>query len=270
MDLIKPIEKSFASSLLSDCPLGDIPSERINSLRGALHALFRFPTFAEWKRGLAKLFIEVQWFTGLAQAHRLDALEQLGSCLETYLSDLHDRQSGTHSFNNRTLAQAVDLMITISQAACDTRIRNRPYRALLATDENSSCQEMIQVLERIGIETTLSTTSEMALRLAAEHRFDLVLVNLQIPMSKAVELCGTLRKLPGGENLTVIGIRGPWALENRVRALAAGCNDVLSGPFCTTELRLRALIYALQKRLSCQSVELRMLRCQLPSAVFLD
>lgn len=263
-------EESCGSSLLSDCPLGDVPSDRIDGLRSALHAVFRFPTFAEWKRGLASLFIEVQWFTGLAQAHRLEALGQLGSCLETYLSDLHGRQSGTHTFNNRTLAQAVDLMINISQAARDTRMRNRPSQVLLATKANSSFREMIQVLERIGIETTLSTSSESSLRLAAERRFDLVLVNLQTPMSKALELCGALRKLPCGEDLTLIGISGPWAVENRARALAAGCDDVFSGPFCTAELRLRALIHALQKRLSCQSGELTMLRCQLPSAVFLD
>jgi len=228
----------------------DIPLARVKSLQNALQSLFKLPTLVELQRGLAKLFMEVQWFTGFGQAHHFDALKQLGSCLETFISDLHHCEIALDSSSLRTLAHAVDLMANLSGSNSKLRLANRPCRVLVATATTGACQQLIEALEKVDIQTTVSANHDTCLRWAANNPLDMVIVNLEVLPDQGWQLCEALRNLPQGRALTVMPINAPTGLEQRVFAAARGCTELLASAAGTSEIRLRLITQALGKRVS--------------------
>jgi DNA-binding NtrC family response regulator len=103
------------------------------------------------------------------------------------------------------------------------------------------------VLRRAGHEVTTAETAEQALALArgAEHAFDLVLADVNLPGIDGIELCRRLRA--DRPDAVVILITGFPSIENAVRGMKEGARDYVTKPFAPDELRL-VVARALEER----------------------
>ncbi|MBB3263401.1 CheY-like chemotaxis protein [Azospirillum sp. OGB3] len=127
-----------------------------------------------------------------------------------------------------------------------------PLRVLLAEDEPVSQQAAAILLRRAGHKVTVAGDGRAALAAAARERYDLVLMDMQMPGMDGVEATRRIRALPDGAGSAAAGPRIialtasalPDAAE---RCRAAGADAVLEKP-----LRLSALD-ALLDRLSTGS-----------------
>src|SRR5262245_4459911 len=86
------------------------------------------------------------------------------------------------------------------------------------------------VLGAAGFQTLEATTGDGALELAARHRPDLVLIDIQLPDIGGVEALGRLRADSRTASIPVLALTAQAMHGDRERFLAAGFDDYLSKP----------------------------------------
>ncbi|MFM7199458.1 MAG: response regulator [Myxococcota bacterium] len=104
------------------------------------------------------------------------------------------------------------------------------YQVLLAED-NAINQEVAQaLLESMGLEVTCVENGLVALERAQVEPFDLILLDVQMPVMDGLECARRLRQLPLHQTIPLIAMTAHAFPEDRVRCLEAGMNDHLSKP----------------------------------------
>ena len=112
-------------------------------------------------------------------------------------------------------------------------------RILVVDDNLENRETLARRLQRQGHTTTMAADGEEALRLAREGSYDLVLLDVMMPV---LDGYGTLEALKADENLRhipVIMISALDELESVVRCIEQGAEDYLPKPFNATLLRAR-------------------------------
>jgi two-component system KDP operon response regulator KdpE len=112
-------------------------------------------------------------------------------------------------------------------------------RVLVVDDEPQIRRALATNLRARDYEVDLAATGEEALRLAAEHRPDVVILDIGLPGIDGVEVVQGLR---GWTSVPIIMLSVREDESDKVAALDAGADDYLTKPFGMNELlaRLRA------------------------------
>ncbi|HEX2468057.1 MAG TPA: response regulator transcription factor [Solirubrobacterales bacterium] len=110
-------------------------------------------------------------------------------------------------------------------------------RILIAEDESRLAAFLEKGLRAGGYTTTVATDGVAASALARDEDFDLMVLDLGLPMKDGLEV---LRDLRGaGQRLPVIILTARGDPDERVRGLEAGADDYLAKPFHFEELLAR-------------------------------
>jgi PAS domain S-box-containing protein len=111
-------------------------------------------------------------------------------------------------------------------------------RRVLLVEDNEFNQivatELLATVAKMHV-TLAGNGGEALARLQAE-RFDLVLMDVQMPGMDGYEVTGRLRQLPQGASLPVIAMTAYAMPKDRARALASGMNDFIAKPIEPAEL----------------------------------
>src|SRR6516164_5602274 len=114
--------------------------------------------------------------------------------------------------------------------------RTTPIRLLLVDDDETLIETMARRFERKGMDVAAARTAGQALDLAAERRFDVALVDLNLPDMSGVELLAKLKEHQ--PELEAIMLTGHGSMESAVAAMKAGAYDYLTKPFHFSELEV--------------------------------
>ena len=114
-------------------------------------------------------------------------------------------------------------------------------RVLVVDDEPQIRRALATNLTTRGYQVDLAATGEEALRLAAEHRPDVVVLDLGLPGIDGIEVVEGLR---GWTEVPIIVLSVRDSEADKVAALDAGADDFVTKPFGMDELlaRLRAAV----------------------------
>lgn len=114
-------------------------------------------------------------------------------------------------------------------------------RVLVVDDEVPILRTLTVNLRARGYEVDAAADGSEALRLAARHRPDAVILDLGLPGLTGLEVIGGLR---GWTDVPIIILSARGAERDKVAALDAGADDYVTKPFGMDELfaRLRAAI----------------------------
>lgn len=119
-----------------------------------------------------------------------------------------------------------------------------PTRILLLEDDFSLSEIMSEYLKEKGFELTSVFNAAEALDLAYESHFDLLLLDVKVPMGNGFELLESLRE--AGKETPAIFLTSLSSIDDISKGYDAGCDDYLKKPFELKELHLR--IQTLLKR----------------------
>ncbi|HEY1093052.1 MAG TPA: transporter substrate-binding domain-containing protein, partial [Burkholderiaceae bacterium] len=107
-------------------------------------------------------------------------------------------------------------------------------RVLLVEDNEVNRDIAYEVLHQAGAEVDMAGHGRAALELLAEHpadHYDVVLMDLQMPVMDGLETTIALRADPRWRELPVIAMTAHAMADERAHCLAAGMDDYLTKPF---------------------------------------
>ena len=114
-----------------------------------------------------------------------------------------------------------------------------PLRILLAEDNQINVKVAAQYISRLGHTLKTAANGNMALSLLSRERFDLVLMDVEMPEMDGYEATRRIRRGEAGEhnrNIPVIAMTAHALLEFREKAEMEGMNDFLTKPVEFKEL----------------------------------
>jgi DNA-binding response OmpR family regulator len=116
-----------------------------------------------------------------------------------------------------------------------------PLSLLVVEDEVRLAESLCKGLGEEGFQVEWTDTAEAAQRLLTTRRFDLIVLDLQLPGRGGLELLRDLRA--NGNDTPALILTAHGSLEERVAGLDTGADDYMVKPFAFAELtaRIRAL-----------------------------
>lgn len=138
---------------------------------------------------------------------------------------------------------------------------------LVVDDELSARLLMHATLEEGGFDVVEAGTVQQALALFAACLPDLVMLDVMLPDGDGVDLCGRLRKMPGGRDVPIAMVTGVHDDISIRRAYQCGATDFITKPISwgTVSNRTR---YLLRSHLAMRELALAAARSRLSAKVF--
>ena len=136
------------------------------------------------------------------------------------------------------------------RSASRKEVRRQSARILVVDDIEDNRDLLVRRLQREGYhDTSVAADGEAALKLIAAQNFDLVLLDVMMPVCNGYEVLERLRATDRLHELPVIMISALNELESVVRCIELGAVDYLPKPFNPTLRRARVNATIEQKRL---------------------
>jgi CheY-like chemotaxis protein len=117
---------------------------------------------------------------------------------------------------------------------------------ILVVDDNSIAQTIAShALRRQLFEVECAGSGQLALEAASRTRFDVILMDLQMPGWDGFETVEQIRELPGYRETPIIAVTANCSDDYRARTVQCGMQDFLAKP-----VRTRELVQAVEKHLA--------------------
>jgi two-component system alkaline phosphatase synthesis response regulator PhoP len=101
-------------------------------------------------------------------------------------------------------------------------------------------EQTLEELEDDGVELLTAPDGEVALDVVANHRPDLVFLDVQMPRKNGFEVATAIKADPANAHTTVIMLTAKGQAMDREQGLAAGVDAYLTKPFDPDDLLARA------------------------------
>ena len=108
---------------------------------------------------------------------------------------------------------------------------------LVIEDERALCETIVRSLRRLAYSVDPCYDGDTAIDLLGSERYDLVLLDLNLPGADGMTVLRTLRQTDRETRVLILSARSEVA--DKVEGLDAGANDYLAKPFHLEELEAR-------------------------------
>jgi putative two-component system response regulator len=112
----------------------------------------------------------------------------------------------------------------------------------------------LAALSRANLKGRSTESPLAALDLLGQHKFELVLLDVEMPELTGFELCRRLRLIAGYEKTPVIYVTAHSDFDSRARSILSGGNDLIAKPIFPIELAVKAVTHLIRGRLAVPAV----------------
>ena len=105
-----------------------------------------------------------------------------------------------------------------------------PSRVLIVDDEPANCELLTYVIASEQLEPHIETDSRLAYDRFLELTPDIVLLDVQMPHVSGLDLCRRIKHDPEHRFTPVVLVTAFSAIDDRVRGLEAGADDLITKP----------------------------------------
>lgn len=108
---------------------------------------------------------------------------------------------------------------------------------LVVEDERTLCETIVKSLKRLAYSVDFCFDGERALELLGTEKYDLVVLDLNLPKADGLSVLKQLRQTDRDTRVLILSARSE--VSDKVEGLDLGANDYLSKPFHLAELEAR-------------------------------
>jgi PAS domain S-box-containing protein len=130
-----------------------------------------------------------------------------------------------------------------------------PPRVLVIDDDALAVTLITTLLEENGYAVASASDGPNALKLAAEFKPDIVLLDLILPTMSGISVCAELRRMPATRRVPLVVLTARDDPEHITRAFAAGADDYITKPVRKYELVPRMGAHLRSKRVLAELEE---------------
>jgi two-component system CheB/CheR fusion protein len=114
----------------------------------------------------------------------------------------------------------------------------RPIRILLAEDTPANQKLVSRILEKAGHSVAIAHNGQEAVDCVAQEDFDLVLMDVQMPIMDGLQATAAIRRLPDPRKagVTIIAMTAYALKQDQDQCMASGMDSYLSKPISAVEL----------------------------------
>jgi len=109
-------------------------------------------------------------------------------------------------------------------------------KVLIADDEENIVISLEFLLKREGFEVLVASDGEAALQMVAEHRPDLVLLDVMMPKRNGYEVCQRMRERPEWRGIKIIMLSAKGRDVEVSKGVSLGADLYVTKPFSNAEL----------------------------------
>ncbi|MEZ5400470.1 MAG: response regulator [Bryobacteraceae bacterium] len=215
--LPSPAERRWVRFAVADTGIG-IPSEKLDVI---------FDSFRQLDGGLARRYRGLGLGLTLARTIAVG----MGGFLSVQ-SQTGDGESASGTIFEALVPLQIAAPIEHAEPAAEDR-----QRRILIVDDNRIAQAVVSHALRKGDYLVESAANgQRAIMLAAAEKFDLVLMDLQMPVMDGFTTCREIRRLPGYEETPIVALTANFSDEQRKACAQAGMQGYLAKPVQRAEL----------------------------------
>ena len=141
-----------------------------------------------------------------------------------------------------TSGAASSVPLAYGGRTAEERLRAGGVRRILLADDNAINREVAcELLASVGLRVDAVDDGQQAVSLARQNAYDLILMDMQMPVLDGLQATREIRRLPGYAAVPIVAMTGNAFAEDRQACLDAGMNDHLAKPI-TPEALYEALL----------------------------
>jgi DNA-binding response OmpR family regulator len=109
-------------------------------------------------------------------------------------------------------------------------------KILIADDEPNIVISLEFLMQHSGYQVEVASDGEEALRLLADFKPDLILLDIMLPLHNGFEVCQRIRENPDWSGMKIVMLTAKGREVEMAKGLALGADVYITKPFATKDL----------------------------------
>jgi DNA-binding response OmpR family regulator len=130
---------------------------------------------------------------------------------------------------------------------------SQSLQILLVEDQPNIARNIADYLEGKGHVLDFAVQGQQGLELALNHHYDLVILDLNLPVMDGLVVCQELRK-QSPRHIPILMLTARDSIDDKISGFTAGSDDYLTKPFSLQELEVRCLALSRRHLLQTEDV----------------